>query len=408
MLQRHNENPRRERADDDELVLRNDLVSRARELFPLLRKNAERTDADRRVVEENVEALKDAGLFRMMVPRRYGGYEANFRTNLEVTSTIAEGCGSTAWVLNLTSINAWAISLMSRRAQDDVFGANPDSRAAGVLTPSGSGRRVDGGVRVTGKWYFASGSLHANWGLVGFTEVDQDNRPLGQYMALVRAEEMTLEDTWFTVGMRGSGSNCFIANDVYVPAHRILSVADALAGDYPTPFKDEYVYRAAFVPVATIVLAGPQLGLARAALRHVMETAGKRPIAYTDYMKQSDSTAFQLQVAEAATKIDAAHLMAWRCTDTIDAAAKEGDKLDLLTRARCRADTGYAIQQVTEALQILVSAHGAGTFAQSNPLQRIWRDSNTGARHAIAMPIVNLEIYGKALLGVEPNITPLV
>ncbi|RQR51329.1 oxidoreductase [Burkholderia sp. Bp9140] len=395
-------------AGDDEQALCQDLVSRARELLPLFRKNAERTDTDRRVVEDNVQALKDAGLFRMMMPKRYGGYEASFRTNLEVTSTVAEGCGSTAWVLNLIAINSWAISLMSQRAQDDVFGANPDSRAAGVLSPTGVGRRIDGGVRISGKWYFASGSLHANWGLVGFTEVGGDDRPVGQYMALIPADEMVLEDTWFTVGMRGSGSNCFVADDVFVPDHRILSITNALRGDYPSPFEGEHVYHAAFIPAATIVLAGPQLGLARAALRHVIETAGKRSIAYTSYSRQTDSTAFQLQVAEAATKIDAAHLMAWRCADAIDAAARSGTDLDLITRARCRADTGYAVQQVTEALQILISAHGAGTFAQSNPLQRIWRDSNTGARHAIAMPLVNMEIYGKALLGVEPNITPLI
>ncbi|SDI49931.1 Acyl-CoA dehydrogenase [Paraburkholderia steynii] len=408
MSQQHNEIFRRATDDGDELALRMDLVSRARELTPLLRKNAERTDADRRVVEENVQALKDAGLFRMMVPKRYGGHEAGFRTNLEVTSAVAEGCGSTSWILNLISINAWGISLMSRQAQDDVFGANPDSRAAGVLSPAGTGRRTDGGVRVTGKWYFASGSLHANWGMVGFTEVGVNDEPLGQYLALIPVEEMTIEDTWFTVGMRGSGSNCFVAQDVYVPDHRILSVASALEGDYPTPFKNEPVYQTSFIPAATIVLAGPQLGLARAALRHVIETAGKRSIAYTSYAKQTDSTAFQLQIADAAMKIDAAHLMAWRCTDAIDAAAKRGSQLDLLTRARCRADTGYAVQQVTEALQILVSAHGAGTFAQTNPLQRIWRDSNTGARHAIVMPVVNTEIYGKALLGVETNITPLI
>lgn len=107
-------------------------------------------------------------------------------------------------------------------------------------------------------------------------------------------------------------------------------------------------------------------------------------------------------------KIDAAHLLAWRCADALDSTAKSGQAMDLLTRARCRADAGYAVQQDTDVLQTLISARGAGSFAQSNPMQRIWRGSNTGARHAVVLPIVNMEIDGKVLLGVEPNITPLI
>lgn len=395
-------------ADALELEARTDLVARARALQPLLRKNAARTEQDRRVVEENIQALQASGLFKLMVPKRYGGHEANLRTSLDVVSTIAEACGSTAWAMNLISINAWAISIMSRRTQDEVFGQDADARCAGVLSPNGTTRRVEGGLVLSGKWYFASGSLHSTWAMLGALETNGAGDPIAQYMALVPMSDLAIEDTWFTVGMRGSGSNCLVGNDVFVPEHRLLPVGPALAGNYLTEYKDEAVYRAAFAPIATLVLAGPQLGLARAALKHVIDSAPKRAIAYTTYARQSDSTAFQLQVADAAMKIDAAHLVAFRCADAIDGCARSGQPMDWLTRARCRADTSFAAQQVVDALQILVTAHGAGTFAEANPLQRIWRDSNAAARHAIVLPPVGMEIYGKALLGVEPNISPII
>ena len=125
------------------------------------------------MAEENIQAIADAGLFRIMVPRRYSGYEVNFRTTLEVSEAIAEGCGSTAWVMTLINVSNWLTSLYPQQAQDDVFGANPNARVAGVLAPTAKTRRVDGGLIVTGKWYYSSGSLHADWGLVGIPVVNE-------------------------------------------------------------------------------------------------------------------------------------------------------------------------------------------------------------------------------------------
>jgi alkylation response protein AidB-like acyl-CoA dehydrogenase len=244
-----------------------DLVERAKALRPLLQKNAATTEDERRVPEENIQAIAEAGLFRITVPRRYGGDEVDIRTKLEVSAALAEGCGSTAWVVTLINVCNWFTSLYPQQAQDDVFGANPNARVAGVFAPSAKTRRVDGGLIVTGKWYYSSGSLHANWGLVG-------------------------------------------------------------------------------VPVVN------EAGVDEAAARSV----------YPDYT----------------------------------------------TRARIRAYTGSAIRHIKDAIDILLTAHGAGSFALSSPLQRMWRDSNTAARHAVILPPVSDEVYGKALLGVENTVTPLV
>jgi alkylation response protein AidB-like acyl-CoA dehydrogenase len=187
-----------------------------------------------------------------------------------------------------------------------------------------------------------------------------------------------------------------------------LSVPAAISGIYPTEHTDDQLTRSAFVPVLALVLAGPQIGLGRAALKYVIGKAGKKAITYTFYETQVESTAFQLQIAEAANMIDTAYLHAVRAATDIDTWARNGEYPELLPRARVRADTGVAVQNVLAALQILLDAHGAASFAEASPLQRIWRDANTAGRHAVAVPQIGFEVYGKALLGVDSQITPLI
>lgn len=387
---------------------REELIARAKAVGSILAKNVAKTELDRRTAQENIDAIAQAGLFKLMVPKRYGGYESDIRTHLDVTATLAESCGGTAWVTALTNVCSWFVGLFPKQAQDEVFGANPDARVAGVLTPSADTRREGNGLVISGKWYWASGSLHADWAVLGVVEHDKDGAFVGQYVALVPRSELDVEDTWFTVGMRGSGSNCFVAKNVFVPDHRLLNMGAAIQGNYPTEFKEEAAYRAALVPVFALVLIGAQLGIGRAALRYVIEKAPQRAIAYTSHTKQSDSVMFQAQIAEAAMKIDTAHLHAYRAASDIDDTARRGEQQDYLQRARVRADTGLVATQITDAMNILISAHGAGSFAEASPMQRMWRDSNTAARHAVVLPAVGIEVYGKALLGADNTLTPLV
>ena len=385
-----------------------ELIARARELKPLLAANAAQGEADRRVVEESIQALTEAGLFKISVPKRYGGYETSLRTMLDVSAEVAEADGGTSWVVTLINVCNWMVGLMPEKAQDDVFGADPDAKVSGVLAPTAQTRKVDGGWRVTGKWYYNSGSWHATWAVMGIPITDADGNVVDQGCALIPRSDMDFEDTWFVAGMRSSGSNCLVADDVFVPEHRVMPMPPAIAGDYLTEHSDEVLYRSALIPVVALVLVGPQLGLGRAALDFVIGKAPNKTIAYTNYTSQKESTAFQLQIAEAARLIDTAHLHAYRAAADIDDAAARGEYPDYLTRARVRSDTGYVAQCITRAIDILLDAHGAGSFAEVSPLQRIWRDSATGARHAIVAPTVNYEIYGKALLGVDESITPMV
>jgi alkylation response protein AidB-like acyl-CoA dehydrogenase len=194
---------------------------------------------------------------------------------------------------------------------------------------------------------------------------------------------------------------------VFVPEHRFLPYPAAFGGSYRTEFTDEIVYRVALVPVTILILVGSQLGMAQAALDVVVEKS-ERPVTHTNYAKQRESAGFQILLGEAAMKIETARLHAYRAADDLDRAAAAGRHPDLLERARVRADSALVAKYCREAVEILVSAHGTSSMADVNRLQRLWRDIHVASRHAITEWQVNLEIYGKALLGVEPNITPLI
>jgi alkylation response protein AidB-like acyl-CoA dehydrogenase len=386
-----------------------ELVARVRELQPLLAKNAAVGEQDRKVAEESIQALTDAGIFRITIPKRYGGYQTSMRTMLDISGVVAEADGGTAWIVTLINVCNWMASLFPAQAQDEVFGADPNAKVSGVLAPTSEARKTDDGWRVSGKWYYNSGSLHSTWSVLGIPITDEAGEVVDQGLALIPCSELQIEDTWFVAGMKSTGSNAVIAEDTFVPEHRILRVPDAINGKYPSEHTDtEALYRSAFVPILALVLIGPQLGMGKAALDYVIGKAAKKPISYTFYESQRDSVAFQLQIAEAARLIDTAHLHAYRAASDIDEAAARGVYPDFLIRARVRSDTGYVAESITRAIDILLSAHGAGSFAEVSPLQRIWRDSSTAARHAVATPMVGYEVYGKALLGVEDSITPLV
>ena len=396
-------------ADTEPAPTTAELVARARALRPLLAANAGQGEADRRVVEESIQALTDAGLFKIAVPKRYGGYETSVRAMLEVSAAVGEADGGTAWVLALVNVCNWLIGLFPQQAQDDVFGADPAALVSGVLAPTATTVKVDGGWRITGKWYYNSGSWHATWAGLGIPITDADGEVVSQGLALVPRVDLGLEDTWFVAGMKSTGSNCLVADDVFVPEHRVMLVPPAILGEYPSEnLGSEPFYRSALVPVLALVLVGPQLGMGQAALDYVISKAAKKPVSYTFFTAQTESVGFQLQIAEAARLIDTARLHAFRAADDIDQAAARGEYPGLLTRARIRSDTGYVAECVTRAIDILLYAHGAGSFADVSPLQRIWRDSATAARHAVVSPQVSYEVYGKALLGVEDTITPLI
>jgi len=385
-----------------------ELLARAASIRPLLEQNADETDRLRHLPAANVEVLIETGLCRLMMPRRLGGYESGIRTYIEVIAEIGRGCGSTAWTASLLNVCAWLASLFPERAQREVWGSTPDAWVAGSLAPKGEARSTDGGWIVSGRWPWASGCLHAQWAACGILMKNEKGEVANLGLSLKPIADLEIEDTWHMAGMKGTGSNTIVAKDVFVPEHRFLPYPAAFQGTYRTEYTDEALYRAAFVPLTILILIGSQLGVAKAALEFVIANSAKRGVTHTIFGKQTESTGFQIQVAEAAMKIESAYLHALRAADDLDRDARANMHPDLISRARIRTDSALVAKNCREAVDLLVSAHGTSSLADSNRLQRLWRDIHVASHHAITEWQVNLEIYGKALLGVEPNITPLI
>ncbi|MFJ4866728.1 acyl-CoA dehydrogenase family protein [Streptomyces sp. NPDC088748] len=385
---------------------RDDHVERMEALLPLLREHASAAEAQRRIPQEVVTALEQADLFRLAIPAERGGEAVEARTLINVLAKAGEGDGATAWVLTLVNIFNWMASLFSTQAQEEVF-ADPSARVVGVLAPTSTAIRTDGGWRLTGRWGYNSGSWQATWAILEAPLKDSEGNTSDHVAMLVPRDDYSIEDTWYAAGMRGTASNAVVVEDAFVPDHRVLSLTKAVEGAYATDATHAILSRAAFVPLASLVLAAPLIGIGRAALQYVLDHAGHKPVSLTFYDRQSDSTGFQLLIAEAANRIDTAYLHATRAAADIDDYASRGEYPPMLLRARVRSDTGVAVQNVLAALHVLLDAHGAAAFAESCPLQRMWRDANTAGRHAVAVPHVNFEVYGRELLGV-PQITPLI
>ncbi|MEV6781283.1 acyl-CoA dehydrogenase family protein [Streptomyces sp. NPDC051098] len=386
--------------------LRQKLVERAQALQPLLRAQAARTDEHRVVSAEVIQELSAAGVFRLLTPRRYGGHEADLRTLTEVSEVLGEADGSTAWTAMIISVTNWLASLFPDEAQEEVFGADPDARVTGVAAPTGVGCRVSGGWKISGKWSYNSGAPHATWAAVGVLLQDESGVVIDQALVLVPIADLMIEDTWRTAGMKGTASNTLIGRDIFVPDHRVLSVRSASQGAYPRSFRqDEPLYSSMFGSMLLLCLAGPLLGLGRAALDAVRSTAPEKPLSFTVHGRQADSVGVQMQVAEAALHLQTARLHVYDAVDQVD---QGGSALEYVTRTQVRAQAGYAAQNVLEAINALLNVQGAGAFADTNPLQRIWRDANVAARHAGLVPAVGFEAYGKTLLGIDEPVTLMV
>lgn len=386
-----------------------DPVAAAASLRPLLERNAERSESERRLAAENVDAIAAANLFKVMTPRRWGGYGSSLAESVNTFAELAKGCGSSGWVTMILAGVGWWASMMPDRGQEEVLGSGGNSRVCGSSPPGLKARSGNGGLRISGKFPFASGCLHAGWADLVVEVENETNHVTDQVNAFVPMTDLEIEDTWFVAGMCGTGSSTLVAKDVFVPLHRTYSVARTLSGEHAElRHKGEPSDSYAFVPANCLIGLAPVIGLGHAMLEEVIAGTAKRGISLTMYSHQSDSAVVQNRIAEAAVRIESAHLQALNIAEQIHQAAVAGTQIDYLARARMRGTIGYCARILREGIDALISIGGASAFASSSRMQRIWRDANVATRHVLLATESALEIYGNALLGLEKNISPFV
>jgi alkylation response protein AidB-like acyl-CoA dehydrogenase len=376
----------------------NDPVALARELVPLLSANAAKTEEQRRVSDDNIEAMEKAGLFRLFQPRRYGGSAAGMGAFTMMLAELAAGCASCAWVASVYNHCAWIASLFPEHVLDEVWGAQPAAKLCGVFQAWGKAEAIDGGIRLTGKWPYGSGSLHAQWAVLGYAAPGEEGASRAR-VALVPMCEITIEDTWKVSGLKGTGSHSIVAEGVVVREDRTLPLQAFHAGELRGRYPGEATFDTPHSMMLCTLAVGPMLGLGRAMLDLTLATTGKRAMYSTVYSNAAEAPTVHIQLGEAASLIDAAAMFAERLTMDADRHAAAGTVPSEIDRARVRMDTAAVALQVAKAIDLLIDINGASSFADKNPVQRMWRDFEVMRRHASVGTEISKEHYGRILLG---------
>ncbi|MFE5916684.1 flavin-dependent monooxygenase [Streptomyces sp. NPDC056468] len=381
-----------------------DLVNRVRALRPLVREHALRAEQERQVTPEVAAALTDAGIHRMNVPRRYGGYQSRLHTQVDAVAEIASACGSTAFKTVIQAGCSYIAALFPDEAQDEIF-TNPDAKVGGTLVPDATAVRSDGGYVVNGTSGFATGCHDADWHLLTVrVESESGEGPPELLWTAVPMAELEILDDWYVSGLAGTGSDSVVARDVFVPAHRVLPVGPLLAGEIGSKTNaDDPFYRMPVLLLFCVWTAPNALGLARSALAEFTERSRRRGITYTLHQRQNEATVTHLQAAEAAMKISCAELLTAEFVAFIELRARSGEPYTPEERARIRAQSGYVARLCKEAVDLLGSAAGASSLHRDVPIQRAVRDLHALSLHSFVNPATNLEIYGRVLSGVDPG-----
>jgi len=379
-----------------------ELVSAASSLVPVLSANAETADATCRLPEEDIKALRAAGLFRLATPRAYGGHEAGARAATAIAAELGRGCSSASWVLVVYYSATLALWLFPDQVRHQVWGQDPDATVCGSSAGAVPARRADGGWLLSGRWGWASGAHHASWAILDIVTGTGGASP-DRGVALVPMSELSVEDTWHMAGMRGTGSDTIVAEEVFVPEERVMLSSKAAAA--PRPVQDTQALAPLPMPQALMgALAAPVLGMGMAIYDHVVEKlTGGRPLISGAKLhpRAVDAPGVQANVADAAMLIDSAILQAARSARAVDLATRAGERMTPLATARIRMDAGFAARQVRVAVDKLLDVGGASRFAESSPAQRIWRDLGTAMRHPAFVVEVDRERYARMLLGLN-------
>ncbi|HEY0697733.1 MAG TPA: acyl-CoA dehydrogenase family protein, partial [Micromonospora sp.] len=384
-----------------EIPTREEILRGVAKVEPVLREHVPWSEENRRLHEATVEAMADAGIFKMRVPKRYGGYECDAATLVEVGTELGRIDGSVAWVAMVNWIPTWLVCMFPDEVQDEVF-STPDVRVCGTNAPKGTMVPVDGGYILNGKWPFVSGAHHAHWMEAAAVILRPDSEP-EPVMTMVPMSDMQLVDDWHTVGLRGSGSISTVAKDVFLPAERVIPLEAALAPRTLSATNAKIpIYQTPATLVAAVSGVGVLTGLAKAAWDAFFERLPGRKIIYTDYPSQAEAPLTHLRVGSAAHKIDQAMFHARRMAAVIDHKAFSGEAWTVEERVRIRADQGEAARLAKEVGEIFQMASGGTSIYNDVPIQRIVRDMTAGALHGLIVPDVNTELYGRILCGLEP------
>ena len=373
------------------------LLERARTMIPRLTQRAASCTAARTVPAETIAEYHEAGILRILQPRRFGGLQGRFSLFSRIVEELTYGCASSAWVYAVLAEHQWIIAQYPEQSQIDVWGDYPLAVASSSLAPRAAAKKVAGGWRLSGKFPFSSGCDHAQWAILG-AFLGQAGDPHSVAYLLVPLADIEIVDDWQVLGLAGTGSKSLALHDVFVPEHRCVMVADLFAGTPPGAelYPDYPVVRAPRGFLVSYSLPPVAIALGRRALDLVcrdLSTRISRGVA-----KMADSEVVQMVIGEAAAAIDSATLSLHHGRDFSTDAVSSGRRITAAEALRARRDMVYAQHQVGWAMERLCELSGARWVYDSDPLQEMRRDVMTIVTHHAASRSAAYAPYGQMLL----------
>lgn len=362
---------------------------------PYLEKFAERGPAgreQRRVLAESVEDLKKSGFIRAFVPAKFGGLEATpqefFRTQIK----IAEYDMSTAWIAGVMAVHAFQISLMDEKAQSDVYGEDPDTCVSSSYNPvGGKTEKVDGGLMLSGRWGWSSGADHCSWVLLGAIIAGEGYRTF-----LVPRKDYEIEDTWFAMGLQGTGSNdIVIEKPVFVPDYRTHKQMD---GFNCLNDQENRMYNMPWAQAFARCVSTPAIGAAKHALKLFVDNASTSS---TDPTRLIGDPDILRRVAEVENLIDEVETLLFRNFDNMLELLLAGEEIPLIDRVRYRYQAGVVITKMMEAVDLLFDTAGGRSVFVGSEIQNIWHDIHIARAHVANSPVAFARNWGNLVLGGE-------
>lgn len=356
----------------------------------------------RRLPGDTVRELHDSGLFDLLKPARFGGQQTDFQAILDPVRRLAHGCTSTAWTAGFFTLHNWMLALFGEQAQADGFASTPFV-ASSPLAPTGRGAPTAGGVRLTGRWSWATGVMEGNWTIVGALCGPDDG--IYPALVLVPAEDYQIVDVWQTDGMRATGSNDIVIEDAFVPEHRLVKVSDIYGGTAPGALlHDATLYRWPMVPALAFLASMPALGTAERVVDLFTERLSERVIAY-EGSKQKEKPAAQARLGEARVRLRALHGLVADTIVRIETILQAGERVPRTVRADARLAAAHVVTESRAVIGHLLEASGASAHFLSNPLQRAKRDIDVLSGHVIFDYDTSRELAGALAIGLK--VSPL-
>ncbi len=382
------------------------VLDGVRDLLPTFRDRADETERLRVVPEASVKELEEVGFFKLLQPKRFEGHEADPIDFYTAVRDIASACGSTGWVSSVVGVHPWQVALFTDEAQQAVWGSDTTARLSSSYAPTGKAVVADGGFQLSGKWSFSSGCDHCQWVLLGGLVFNAENQVVDFRTFMVPRKDYEIIDVWDTVGLRGTGSNDIVVDDVFIPEAFTLSMSDT--GRCFGPGQEQNtsdLYKLPFHSIFTGTITTPIIGMAMGAYAEHVEMQQKRTrAAYIGEQASLDPFA-AVRIARASSDIDASWaLLVNNIREEQDFIAK-GEKIPLGTRLKVRRDQVLGSQRCIDAIDSLFEASGGRALANGTYLQRAWRDAHAGRVHAANDPERALQMYGAHEFGhkVDPG-----